>query len=324
MKIDNTMLKYFEDCPLKYKTRIVDEWTSRFGAGPLIFGGGVHEGLKAWYQGLLDGKTPIQRMEEAIEAVNAFTNWDSLPIDDHRTKTKGLEMMLAYIKEYPSETFKVLQVEVPFCFELGRWILHCDHCGRDNDPFITGDYPAATSVCRSCGSDLEPIEYGGIFDGIIQYGAGSQSVVYTFEHKTTSQLGGLYFRQFDLDNQISGYCWAGAQVSGKVVGGALINVLCLTRGSNISFKREMIGRNPTQLEQWKNDVAVTCNEIALAQRTGQWQKRTNHCMNKYGLCTFHSVHVLADPEERRRRLETDYRKEPWDFERRDDTVTVAD
>lgn len=321
MKIDNTMLKTFEDCPLKYKTRIVDEWTSRYGAGPLIFGGAVHEGLKSWYQGILDGKNPVQRLEESIAAIEAFPGWPNLPTDDHRTLGRAQEMLIEYIKTYPRETFNILQVEVPFCFELGRSILHCRECDFINHPKLAG-LPRET--CHSCGRTLEPIEYGGIFDGIIQYGVGSQSVVYCFEHKTTSQLGGLYFRQFDIDNQVSGYCWGGGQVTGKLVGGALLNALCLTRGGNISFKRELIGRNPSQLEQWKDDVAVTCNEIDLAMRNGIWQKRTNHCNNKYGMCTFHSVHTLSEPDERRRRLETDYRKEPWNFERRDDLAVTTD
>jgi hypothetical protein len=320
VKIDNTSIKTFQDCPLKFHTRHREHWTGRFRSAALGFGGAVHEGLKAWYQGDLDGLTIPSRIENAVEAIKLA--WpENMPYDDYRTMARAQEMMIRYIKEYPSENFKVLQVEVPFKFELGRWILWCKECLHESPPFFGNGFPR--SECQQCGAALEPIEYGGIFDTLTQFGVGSQSVLYVLEHKTTSQLGPLFFRQFDLDNQVSGYCWAGQQVSGRLIGGANINALCLTNSKsspNFKFDRAMIGRNPTQIENFKNDVASTCNEIARCERTGIWRMHTNHCHNKYGLCEYHSVHILSDPDDRRRRLETDYRQEEWDFESRDDVA----
>ena len=319
MKVDNTMLLAFEKCPLFYKERIEDWWTSSFSSGALGHGGAMHEGLRAWYQGMKDGLHIHQRSQAALEAINDAWN-PSHPIDDFRTKTRALQLMVEYIKKYPEETFQILQVEVPFCFPLGRYILWCKHCVTENDAYAGGFYPR--SLCKFCGNALEEIEYGGIIDVITQFGGGSQSVLYILEHKTSSDLGPKYFIQWELHNQLSGYCWGGEQVSGKLVGGANVNVLCLTQGGNIKFDRRMLGRNPSQIEQWKNDVASTCNDIARAQRTGIWRKSTDQCQGKYGTCMFHSVHTLSEPDERRRRLETDYVKIEWNFEKRDDPAQV--
>jgi hypothetical protein len=320
VKIDNTALKLFQACPLKFKTRMVDHWTSRFKSGALGYGGAVHEGLKAWYQGELDGLDVRQRVLAAEQAINDSWPVDH-PIDDYRTKSKAMELMASYIKEYMQESFKVLMVEVPFSYEIGRYILYCSNCGDENGPKRTRldtFEQEITSTCGNCGLDLEPIEYGGIFDTLVQYGAGSMSTIYILEHKTTSQLGGLYFRQYDLDNQISGYTFGAQGATGKLVGGAIVNALCTTSSGKISFKREIIGRTTAQIERWRDDVAATCNEIKRCERNGHWRISSDHCMNKYGLCEYQSVHVLANPDEQRRRLEVDYVREEWDFEKRDD------
>lgn len=319
MKVDNTMLMSFQKCPLFYLTRHEEHWTSRYASGALGHGGAMHEGLKAWYQGMKDGVHIHSRAEMALEAINLA--WpDSHPVDDFRTKERALRMMVEYIKEYPAETFQILEVEVPFCFELGRFILWCEACQHESLPFTSTGFP--TVICHRCAGELEPIEYGGIFDTLTQFGGGSQSVTYVLEHKTTSQMGPTYFTQWELHNQVTGYCWGASVASGKLVGGANINCLCLTTGGNMKFDRRMIGRNLSQIEEWKNNVARTCNEIAYARRTGQWRMSTEQCVGKYGTCMFHSVHVLSDPDERRRRLEVDYVKQEWDFERRDDTAAV--
>ena len=322
MKVDNTMLMAFQKCPLYYKTRIEDWWTSRFASGALGHGGAVHEGLKVWYQGMKDGLPPLVRAQAALEAVNS--SWpENHPIDDFRTKAKALELLVEYFKLYPQETFQILQVEVPFTFELDRFILHCKNCDWTNPPHI-GTSGLPRSGCQSCGQELEPIEYGGIFDVLTQFGGGSQSILYILEHKTTSMLGATYFLQWEIHNQVIGYCWGAQQVSGKLIGGANLNSLCLTRGGNIKFERRLIGVSQSLIDEWRTDVAATCNEIDLARRTGHWRKSTEQCVGKYGPCQFHSVHTLVHPDERRRRLEADYVKQEWNFEKRDDAVPLSD
>ena len=318
MKVDNTMLSAFERCPLYYKERHIDNWTSRGVSGALGAGGAMHEGLKAWYQGMKDGLPLASRLEAALYAINdAYPA--NMPVDDFRRKDRLLNMMMEYAKTYPTESFRILQVEIPFKFELGRWILWCKHCNFENHPY-QGGFPRRD--CAQCGVELEPIEYGGIFDTLTEFGA-ARTVNYILEHKTTSQLGPTYFRQWQIHNQLVGYCWGAEQVSGKLVGGVNMNVLCLTVGGNVKFDRQMIPIYPSQIEEWKNDVAQTCNDIARGIRTGHWRKRTDQCVMKYGACQFLSVHMLSDPEDRRRRLETEYIKSEWNFERRDEEVETT-
>lgn len=319
MKVDNTMLLGYQKCPLYYRERHELHWASRYASGALGHGGAIHEGLKAWYQHMKDGSPTTIGAQAALEAINDA--WpENHPIDDFRTKERAMRLMVEYIKKYPSESFTILEVEVPFCFELGRAILWCQNCQFENPP-LAGGLPR--EHCSGCGAALEPIEYGGIFDCLTAFGPASQSVNYVLEHKTTRELGGQYFVQWEIHNQVTGYSWGASQVSGKLIGGANVNVLCLTQGGNMKFDRRMIGVSQSQIEEWKNDVAFTCNNIARSQRLGIWPKHTDSCVSKFGTCLYHSVHLLGDPEDRRRRFETDYIKSEWDFERRDDAATAV-
>ena len=317
MKVDNTMLSAFERCPLYYRERHILDWTSRGTSGALGAGGAIHEGLKVWYQNMKDAGGAATGLVGAVNAIRE--SWpEDMPTNDFRTLERAQRMMIEYIRTYPSESFRILQVEIPFKFELGRVILWCKNCNFENTPY--GALGIPRFGCSYCGKDLEQIEYGGIFDTLTEFGVG-RTVNYILEHKTTSQLGPTYFRQWQIHNQLVGYCWGAEQVSGKLVGGVNMNVLCMTTGGNFKFDRQMIPVYPSQIEEWKNDVAQACNDIAHAQRTGHWRKRTDNCVMKYGACQFLSVHMLADPEDRQRRLETDYIKSEWNFERRDEEVT---
>jgi hypothetical protein len=168
------------------------------------------------------------------------------------------------------------------------------------------------TICPRCGQDLEYIEYGGIFDGLVEF----SGQVFVLEHKSTSVLGGTYFNQFKPNNQVSGYIWASSKLSGKKVQGALVNAIGIYKAGKTKFEREMTSRSEVGIAEWKRNVQTTCAEIRFHERHGYWPLRTQAC-TLYGLCEFHSIHVLEHPAEREKRLENLYIKNPWDYELRE-------
>jgi hypothetical protein len=92
------------------------------------------------------------------------------PADDYRNLGKALEVMWAYAEEYPREGFDVIgatedpMIEVSFTLDTGMF-LSCFDCGPD----YTSDEGDGVN-CPNCGKPLEPIEYGGIFDGLVEQG----------------------------------------------------------------------------------------------------------------------------------------------------------
>lgn len=310
MKIDNHALQLWQTCPAKYDLAIRQGWQPRFKGAALGYGASVHEGLASWYKDLKEGFKG-DRLSRAKQAI--ISSWpDNQPIDNFRTQSRACELMDKYAETYPYESFKPVLVEQPFSFETGMYLDYCGGCGFDNTPSITEEQDQ-DGECANCNEPLESIEYGGIVDLLVEF----NGVYFIVDHKTTSQLGPMYFMQYKPNNQITGYCWGIEQATGKPVNGAFINAMCLTTSGKISFKREMTNRNPGDVAQWLQQLRSECNAIRRHELTGEWPFRTQQCMGKYGMCEYHSVHVLSDPSEQQARLETDYEIRHWNFELRD-------
>jgi hypothetical protein len=279
MKIDNFALTMFQSCPAKYFLRMHEGWTSRRRSAALGFGGALHEGLAEWYRS--GDKT------KALYAINEA--WPAnVPADDWRTKEKCIQTMIDYFRFYPEERFTVV--------------------GAPTNPMVECTFTLDTGLTLE---DGEPIEYGGIFDGLVEWG----DTVYVLEHKTTSQLGSYYFNQFKPNNQVSGYVWAAGLLSGKRVGGTIVNAIGLYKSSPTKFERQITSRSPENIREWLVNVQATCQQIKDCERRGYWPMYTGSC-TMYGQCEFHNVHVLGDSSERERRLEQDYVREAWSYEQR--------
>jgi hypothetical protein len=313
MKIDNFALTMHQTCPAKYDLRIRQGWTTRGKSGALGFGGALHVGLAVWYR--------THSLEQALMAIN--DKWpEDLPVDDFRTKEKCITTMIEYSKFYPSEGFTVVgmpdnpMIEVPFTIELGLCVPYCgdwtDGLGEFHGGCGAEQKDMAAQRCENCGASLEPIEYGGIFDGLVEF----SEQVFVLEHKSTSVLGGSYFNQFKPNNQVSGYIWAAEELSGKHVVGALVNAIGIYKVGKTKFEREMTSRSEEGIKLWKQNVQVTCAEIKYHERTGYWPLRTQAC-TLYGLCEFHPIHVLEHASEQEKRLESLYVKDKWDYELRE-------
>ena len=305
MKIDNYALTMFQACPTKFDLRILQHYTSRRKSAALGFGGAFHAGLAEWYR-----TGSRQAMLGAVQKC-----WpDGMPVDDYRTLQKCVEVLLAYVKEYPAETFQVIQgpngplVEVAFTLPTGLY-LSCFNCGASLGRW-NGEYPA---LCGHCGQPLEEIEYGGIFDLLVEF----SGQVFVVDHKTTSQMGAGFFNQFRPNNQMTGYVWGGGELSGKRVGGAFINAICVLKSSPVKFARQITSRTAHEIEEWKVSVVRTCEQIQECKRTGIWELRTIAC-TMYGKCEFHQVHELPHPTQRLAILDQEYVKDTWDYEGRDE------
>lgn len=313
MKIDNFALTMHQACPAKYHLRMIEDWTAKERSAALGFGGAIHEGLAEWYR--------TGNLELAGLAINE--GWPSShPTDDFRSLGKCIEVMTQYAHNYPTEPFQIVGrgtpdplIEVSFTLDTGLY-LPCWDCGPEfsvGSGQVADDDAVVTSpACANCLKPFEPIQYGGIFDGLIEFGPH----VYVLEHKSTSVLGGRYFLQFKPNNQITGYVWAAGKLSNKKVGGAYINAIGVYKSGTTRFERHITTRAPVEIDRWLQDVYYTCCEIQFHKRAGHWPQRTNSC-TMYGTCEYHDVHALPDPGDQLTLLEQQFRQHRWDYEERE-------
>lgn len=299
MKIDSTALTTFQMCPSKYQLRMEVGWKPRRISAALIFGKSIHAALATWYK--------TSDAQKSLLAI--IESWDAnAPVDDFRSREKCAKVFLEYIKEYPQENFFIVgapdnpMIEVPFSLDTGMFC-DCPHCGTV--------WNRIDGMC-ACGQLLEPIEYGGIYDGLIKFGPQ----VFVLEHKSTSMMGPGFFNQFKPNNQVSGYIWAGQQMSGLPVGGALINAIGVYAKGVTRFERSITTRTHDEVTEWLANVQTVCSEINRAKVTGKWEMRTPSCV-LYGRCDYLDVHQLATIYERTKMLETSYIVDKWDYEAQD-------
>lgn len=317
MKLDNFMLQMHQTCPAKYDLRINNNWTMRRKSAALGFGGALHAGLARWYS--LSPSPSVQgnrnRLDLSISDIER--SWPvEHPIDDFRSLGKCKDVMMDYASQYPSESFKVLgleegkpMVEQTFTLMTGLY-LSCFACGVDAGTPKEGD---AANICPNCNDPLEPIEYGGIFDTLVDF----SSQIFILEHKSTSVMGSTYFLQFRPNNQVTGYVWGASGLSGRRVSGTIVNAIGVYKASATKFERHITTRSPADIAEWLKNVKAVAEEIQHHKRTGFWPMRTAAC-TIYGTCEFHNVHTLTTQIEREARLTNDYVKSKWDFERRED------
>lgn len=307
MKVDNTALETFA-CHAKFDLRINRGIVPLKRKPSLSFGGVMHKGWAEWYR--------TGSEQKALKAI--VDHWpEVMPSDDFRTKGYALQVMHAYVLEYPTESWTPIAlpsgplVEQAFTIDTGLF-LECQACAGY---MAEGD--ETFGKCSNCGEPLESIFYGGVID----VGADFGGTLYVVDHKTTTVLGkedsNYYFLQYKPDNQMTGYIWGLRQLTNRRVGGAIVNATGLYKSGEVKFKRQVTARNDFEIAEWLAGVQDKCNEIAKCKRTGIWRMDTGQCMN-YGQCEYHSIHVLNDPVSREKRIEADYVVHHWDYEARDD------
>ena len=318
MILDNTTIETFMTCPAKYLLRIKQGWAPKRVSSALNAGKILHTGLEVWY------KTGSQLA--AIQAVK--DSWDPTIIsDDFRNLEKILGTLATYTSVYPSEKFKIIgadagdpMVEVSFTLPMGMYLDMCPVClHRQSHVFDDERRPEGWEPkCFNCGADLEPIEYGGIFDLLIDW-AGT---IYVMDHKTTTQFGSSYHNQWRPNNQITGYVWGAQELSGRRVGGAVINVIAWYKASATKFDRHITNRDPVDIVVWKENVRRIANLIQRANLLDEFPLNTKSC-TLYGLCEYHRLHERSDPQVQQGLLQLHYEHRPWDHERRDEAPVVG-
>lgn len=261
--------------------------SARESAAPL-FGQAVHKALELRYKMMRDGDgMPGLAWWEKVGGM-LRGHFAAHPAgEDFRNETWATAVLQRYHERYPTETWRVEHVEVPFELPLYTHEEHFKH--------VHGTYDTWKGHER-----VIPVKYMGRIDlGVVTHD-GLRMVV---DHKTTSRLGKEFWDRMRMSSQLRGYCWAYEQIHGVKVHGYIVNAIRVkeppswenkrTRATQDKWWEESLVRErfllqDGELEAWKENTVALCERFFEQYARGSMPMATDKC-TQWGRCQFYDV-----------------------------------
>lgn len=282
---DSVSLSSLKTCARKYYLEVVQGWQKKGGNTHLDFGINYHSALETYDKVKFSGHTH----EEAVEAAVKFclrTQDTDQTHKDYNLKNRFTltRAVVWYLDHFADDAAKTVILDngkpaVELTFKLGL-----------NQP-VTG-------------FDKEYI-FCGHLDRLVEFGDD----YFVLDRKTTKgQLNENYFAQFNPNNQMTGYIFAGQVIAKKPVKGAIMDAAQLAVGFS-RFARTITTRTQSQLNEWYEG---SMNYIRLARQFAEnkfWPMNETAC-DKFGGCVFRDI-CKRDPSVRAMHLNSDFEKRIW-------------
>lgn len=138
--------------------------------------------------------------------------------------------------------------------------------------------------------------------------AERDGVLFVEDDKTASQLGSQWLRNWTLDSQFTGYCWA-ARDFGYPVAGAIIRGVSILK-NGYGHAQAITYRPDWQIERW-----LASTEHLVRLMIAYWEQGffplalDKHSCNSYGGCGFSQLCESPNPESW---VELNYEPRIWD------------
>lgn len=308
--IDNSSLERFTTCARAAEYYIVNRRELSVYSAPLAFGKAIHSALETKYlhQG---GSREAVRQRQLEQVVHEFQD-NPIPVGDHRTLDRAMDVVERYDKAFPVEPFSVIThpvtgekcVEMRFEKELGKieindWVpiwpsLDLNLPGlklgyiHSSGNMVT-NFPSNTLVATHVYIASVYALWTGRIDMIVEM----DGLNWIMDHKTTQMMGPQFFAEFQLSNATVGYAWAAQQILGQPIAGLILNALCVRKpsrtGTSTEFGRERFFYTQDQLEEWHNNTLVLVSDFLHHLRRAYFPMETKWCFAKYGKCPYHDV-----------------------------------
>ena len=279
---DSTSLGWLKECPQKYYYSMIEGWRTKSDSVHLDFGIWYHRGLEIYDRLRAEGLLHEEAMTEMVgEAMMWSKDWKpDHPAKNRETLIRSLIWYVEHFKDDPAKTLILANgepaVELSFKMEL------------ESGPVLGQPY----ILC-------------GHMDRIAEYLDGT----YIFDRKTSSSVtGSYYFDQFNPDNQMSLYTFAGKIIYQLPIKGVVIDAAQIAVGFT-RFSRGFTHRTESQLDEWLKDSVQWFRLAEHYARENYWPKNDKSC-HKYGGCQSRKF-CSKPPEARDTFLRPDFYKLTW-------------
>ncbi len=202
--------------------------------------------------------------------------------DDLRTVANGVKLLEHYAVVYEKEPFEVL--------------------GKPETGFV---YP------------IGEIMYGGRMDLPVRW----DGPIWIVEHKTASVIRAAYFRQFDLEKQVTGYILAAEAFTGEKVMGCLINALepwkelkrptAKSKKPEDHFVRYPVTRSQMLKDRFKLNVQRLVRDILWCEKNNEFYEaeKKEACFYYNYDCPYKMLCQFGEDE---RTIEKEYVTSKWE------------
>lgn len=285
--IDNSAISSFKKCPLDWYYSSLRALTRKGGNIHLHFGGAYAAGLEAGRKAFYDQElSEAESLAVALDTATRFWGDFTPPEDSAKTYDRLIYALCEYFCQYPLST----DIIKPFKLATGKSAVE-----------FTFAIPIPDLIHPTTG---EPILYAGRFDML----AVREGVLFVEDDKTASQLGSQWMRNWDLDAQFTGYCWAAREFQYPVAGAIIRGLSILKNG--FGHAQAIIYRPDWQIERWLESTIHQIKMMIAYWQTGYYPPALDkHSCNSYGGCGFSQLCTSPNPESW---IELNYEPRVWD------------
>lgn len=248
-------------CPQLYRHKYIERLKPIKKAPALALGSCIAQSLNAYRK---DGSKDA--------AFKAFTStWEeegrvlALKKDDdpRRSVERGLEILSAYIENYPAEADSIVRPEVSFSTEI-----------------------------------LPGIVFNGRIDAVMRLPDGSLAII---EDKTTSRLGPVFFQKLKGSSQILWYLWVAQKMGLFDISGKQEMPKCLLNAIYIHdkverFERDITIKSAKTLDLAYQNMLTWIRQILWAEETDTFPMNNidNEACIRYGGCDYLPLKFTPD------------------------------
>ncbi len=242
---DSTSLGYLKTCPRLYQYIMVEGWSTENTSVHLRFGQEYHHALQDYDISRASGIKHNDAVHDTIrELLIRTVDFDP----DHKVKTRSslIRTVIWYLDQFQREQTHTHiladgkpAVELSFRFEL------------DWGPKTITYNPTATELSDPKFTvPTQPYILSGHLDRVVSL----NDDLFVMDRKTTTAAPGpWFFSQFEPDNQMSLYSFAGQIVLGTPVRGVIIDAAQILEEES-RFGRGFTYRTPAQTQEWVADL----------------------------------------------------------------------
>ena len=270
--VDSTILSAFRSCPQKFYRQYVGHWKPQGISVHLVAGGAFASGIEvardAFYvRGLSAEDAEAEGLTALIKRYGDF----QCPEDS----AKSLERMCGALEFYFSNYPLGNDGAEPITLANGRRGIEFSFAEPlDFRHPVTGD----------------PILYTGRSDMIAERAGG----IYIYDEKTTSSLGAMWGRQWEMRSQFTGYTWAARQ-QGIKTAGAIVRGVSILKTKYDTLEVPTF-RSEYEIDRWYGQVLRDLASMRRMWEEGYWDYNLDGACTEYGGCSFVQVCKSSDPE----------------------------